>query len=45
MLIEGMNHILKESAMEMDENLKTYYLPELDLINGLLDHLVKFVER
>ncbi len=43
-IIEGMNHILKESVIDRMENIKTYNDPELPLKDGLVKAIVEFVK-
>ncbi len=42
-LIEGMNHVLKEAPLERRENLSTYIKPDLPLAPELLPAIVEFV--
>ncbi|MFA5573875.1 MAG: alpha/beta fold hydrolase [Brumimicrobium sp.] len=42
-IIEGMNHILKTAPEERDENIKTYYNPDLPLHQELIPKIVKFI--
>lgn len=41
--LEGMNHVLKESEMDMQKNAQTYNNPTLPLKKGLVDAIAKFV--
>jgi len=43
-IIENMNHVLKTAPAERNENLKTYYNPELPLIPELLPAIVGFIK-
>jgi len=45
MIIEGMNHVLKEAPEDRRANIKTYSDPELPLIDGLVDDLVHFIKK
>jgi pimeloyl-ACP methyl ester carboxylesterase len=42
-IIENMNHVLKESSSDMQENSATYRNPELPLKPELVDKIIKFV--
>ncbi|MEN8125444.1 MAG: alpha/beta hydrolase [Bacteroidota bacterium] len=42
-IIEGMNHIMKESEIDRQKNIQTYSLPDLPLKVGLVDVLVEFI--
>lgn len=44
-LLEGMNHILKEAPLERRANLATYIRPDLPLAPGLLPAVVEFIQR
>lgn len=43
LLIENMNHVLKESPEDREGNLKTYANPELPLADGLMDGIAEFL--
>ena len=43
-LIENMNHVLKTAVADRNENLKTYYNPELPLSPELLPAIVGFIK-
>lgn len=43
-IIEGMNHVLKESSRELDENIATYNRPDLFLAPGLIEEISKFIK-
>ena len=43
-IIENMNHVLKDAPAERNENLKTYYNPELPLSPELVPAIVDFVK-
>jgi len=45
LIIEGMNHVLKESSDNEDENMATYTNPDLPLAKGLLDGIVSFMKE
>lgn len=45
LLIEGMNHILKDAPMDRMQNVATYSKPELPLSNGLLSAITKFLNE
>ena len=42
-IIHKMNHVLKESDMDMKKNLATYTDPDLPLKAGLVDDVVDFI--
>lgn len=42
-LVEGMNHILKEAPMDRAANLQTYSMPQLPLAQTLVGCLVNFI--
>ena len=42
-IIEGMNHVLKESEPDRQKNLQTYTNPTLPLKKGLIDAIVEFI--
>ncbi|MTD29810.1 alpha/beta fold hydrolase [Planomicrobium sp. YIM 101495] len=43
MIIEGMNHVLKEVGDSEEENIAAYADPELPLADGLMAAIVKFI--
>lgn len=43
-IIDRMNHILKEAPMDRMENFKTYNDPSLPLMNGLIPAMVSFIK-
>ncbi len=43
-LINGMNHVLKDAAIDRAENIKTYTNPDLPLAKGMIETVVKFVD-
>jgi fermentation-respiration switch protein FrsA (DUF1100 family) len=45
MIIENMNHILKESEADRQKNIATYSNPELPLKQGLVEALTSFILR
>ncbi|MBX0358060.1 alpha/beta hydrolase [Halobacillus sp. Nhm2S1] len=45
MLVEGMNHVLKEAPENRDENLATYTNPDLPLADGLVDGIIDFLNQ
>ncbi len=45
LIVEGMNHVLKEAPEDRMANIKTYSDPELPLIDGLVDDLVHFIKK
>ena len=42
-IIEGMNHILKPSEIEMQKNMQTYSNPNLPLKEGLIEAIIEFL--
>ncbi|MEQ9468483.1 MAG: alpha/beta fold hydrolase [Ekhidna sp.] len=45
-IIEGMNHVLKDSPIEdTAANLATYNNPDLPLSQGLMDSVIKFIKK
>lgn len=45
LLIEGMNHILKEAPEDSEGNLQTYSDPDLPLAEGLMDGIIDFLNE
>ncbi|MBU1012783.1 MAG: alpha/beta hydrolase [Bacteroidetes bacterium] len=45
LIIENMNHVLKESEADPQKNMATYNNPELPLKAGLVDEIVKFINN
>jgi alpha-beta hydrolase superfamily lysophospholipase len=43
LIIENMNHVLKESDADVQKNIATYKDPNLPLISGLVDDIVNFM--
>lgn len=43
-IIENMNHVLKEAPDDKDENMKTYYNPKLPLHQELIPAIVGFIK-
>jgi pimeloyl-ACP methyl ester carboxylesterase len=43
MLIDNMNHVLKESDSDIQKNMATYNKPDLPLKPGLVDGMVHFI--
>ncbi|WP_240510125.1 alpha/beta hydrolase family protein [Virgibacillus profundi] len=44
MLIEKMNHVLKEAPADREGNMQTYSNPDLPLADGLINGIVEFLE-
>lgn len=44
-IIENMNHVLKESPMDQKANLETYKNPTLPLKKELLDEIIRFIKK
>lgn len=42
-VFDGMNHVLKESEIDMQKNMATYANPELPLKAGFMDSIVNFI--
>lgn len=42
-IVEGMNHVLKDAPRDYEENLKTYQLPNLELHPQLVEEIVEFI--
>jgi fermentation-respiration switch protein FrsA (DUF1100 family) len=45
LIIEGMNHVLKNAPLETTENIKVYTQPDLPLSKGLVEGIVEFVRN
>lgn len=45
LIIEGMNHVLKEAPANREDNVKTYSDPELPLSDGLISGIIDFLQR
>ncbi|MGR9048303.1 alpha/beta hydrolase family protein [Halobacillus faecis] len=45
MLVERMNHVLKEAPENREENLATYTNPDLPLADGLVDGIIDFLNQ
>lgn len=43
LIVEGMNHVLKEADIDRQKNLQTYSMPDLLLKEGLVDSIVEFI--
>ncbi len=43
LIIDNMNHILKESDKDIQRNLATYKNPDLPIMSGLIDEIIKFI--
>ncbi len=44
LLIEGMNHVLKDAPADEEENMKTYSDPTLPLADGLMPEILTFLK-
>ncbi|NOU59646.1 alpha/beta hydrolase [Marinifilum caeruleilacunae] len=44
LIIEGMNHVLKESEADRQKNIQTYAMPDLPLKKELIGSIVGFIE-
>lgn len=44
LLINGMNHVLKDAPADRAENIKTYTNPDLPIAKGMVEAVVKFVD-
>ena len=45
LLIEKMNHVLKEAPEDREGNMATYLDPELPLADGLMDGMIRFLKE
>ncbi|WP_256975903.1 S9 family peptidase [Paenibacillus sp. MY03] len=45
LIIDGMNHVLKESSNDQAENMATYTNPDLPLTKGLIDGIAGFLKE
>jgi hypothetical protein len=43
-IIDKMNHILKESVLDRQENIATYNNPDLPIKQELINELIKFIK-
>jgi esterase/lipase len=43
LIIDKMNHVMKESDADLQKNMATYRNPDLPLISGLVDEIVEFI--
>jgi len=44
-IINGMNHILKESELDRQKNIETYNNPDLPLMEGVVETITKFIKQ
>ncbi|MCE7057538.1 lysophospholipase [Algoriphagus sp. AGSA1] len=44
-IIEGMNHILKDSELDRSKNIATYSMPDLPLNVELMDIIIQFIDK
>lgn len=44
-IIEGMNHVLKDAPQDPEGNNATYTNPDLPLSDGLVEHIIEFLEK
>ncbi len=44
-IIEGMNHVLKEASLDLNKNITTYNSPDLNLAPGLIEAISKFIKN
>ncbi|WP_059103436.1 alpha/beta hydrolase family protein [Shouchella shacheensis] len=44
LIIEGMNHVLKEAPAEQKGNLATYFNPDIPLAKGLMNSIIDFLK-
>jgi hypothetical protein len=44
LIVDNMNHILKEAEADRQKNIATYNQPELPLKQGLVKELVSFIK-
>ncbi len=45
LLVDEMNHVLKEAPADREENLKTYADPSLPLADGLIEEIIAFLKE
>ena len=45
LILEKMNHVLKEAPVDREGNLATYTNPELPLSSGLVDGIIEFLNE
>lgn len=45
LIIENMNHVLKDCDSDLQKNIATYKNPDLPLKQGLVDDIVSFIEK
>ena len=45
LIVNGMNHILKEAPADRLKNLETYYKPDLPLAKGVVKKIVEFIKN
>ena len=43
-IVDNMNHVLKESDSDVQKNMATYRNPDLPLKDGLTDEIVNFIK-
>ncbi|MBN2794051.1 MAG: alpha/beta hydrolase [Clostridia bacterium] len=43
-VIEGMNHVLKKTSSDLNENMSTYTNPDLPIHESLIDTLIEFIK-
>ena len=44
LIIDNMNHILKESVADRSKNIETYNMPDLPLKKELVNSIIKFIK-
>lgn len=44
-VIEGMNHVLKNAVMDRQKNIQTYSNPDLPLTEGLMEAIITFINE
>ncbi len=44
-IVEDMNHVLKQAPMEREKNIQTYSQPDLPLASGLMDGITGFLKK
>lgn len=45
LIIEDMNHVLKEAPAEQKGNLATYFIPDIPLAKGLMNSIIDFLKE
>lgn len=43
-IIEGMNHVMRDGGSDEQQNIMTYSRPDLPFSNGFIEHIISFIE-